>query len=92
MDVHARPGRPAVGWPRRRAPASGECSYLFAAAHPGQGGPAPHRGQVGGEEPLDEHGRDGLILGDARGGQPGDQAGLDDAEAAGDGDGAADDA
>jgi len=34
----------------------------------------------------------GLILGDARGGQPGDQAGLHDAEAAGDGDGAADEA
>ena len=70
----------------------GACSYVFAAAHPGQGRPAPHRGQVGGEEPLDEHGRDGLILGDARGGQPGDQAGLHDAEAAGDGDGAADEA
>ena len=41
-------------------------TYVFAAAHPGQGAPAPDRGQVGGEEPLDEHGRDGLILGDAR--------------------------
>jgi hypothetical protein len=55
------------------------------ASRPGSPIPAP--GQVGGEEPLDEHGRDGLILGDARGGQPG----LHDAEAAGDGNGAAED-
>ena len=69
----------------------GAWSYVFAAAHPGQGCPAPDRGQVGGEEPLDEHRGDGLVLGDAGAGEPRDQACLHDAEAAGHGDGAADD-
>src|SRR5580704_10120046 len=30
-------------------------SDVLAPAHPGQRDPAPDRGQVGGEEPLDEH-------------------------------------
>jgi hypothetical protein len=69
----------------------GACSNVFAAAHPSQGYPAPHRGQVGGAEPLDEHRSDGLVLGYSGAGEPCDQAGLHDAEAAGHGHGAADD-
>jgi len=42
----------------------GRASHVFAAAHPGQRGPAPDRWQAGGEQPLDEHRRDGLVLGD----------------------------
>ena len=48
---------PACRPPAFRVPLRG-CSYVFAAAHPGQGEPAPDGGQVGGEEPLDEHGGD----------------------------------
>ena len=48
--------------PRARRPVGVTRSYVFAAAHPGQGDPAPDRGQVGGEEPFDEHGCDRLCL------------------------------
>src|SRR5947207_8358883 len=46
----------------RAAPGPGARSHVFAPAHPGEGCPAPDRRQVRGEQPLDEHGRDGLIL------------------------------
>ena len=58
-------------------------SYVFASAHPGQGDPAPDRGEVGREEPLDEHRGDRLLLRDTSAGKPGDQARLDDTGAAG---------
>ena len=79
------------GWALLAAAVVAAGSYVLAAAHPGQRRPAPDRGQVGREEPLDEHRSDGLVLRYAGAGQPGDQARLHHAEAAGHGHRAADD-
>src|SRR5262249_61736012 len=68
---------PGVPRPRGEGP-----PHVSGRAHPGRGAPPPDRGGVGGERPLNNPRRDGLVLGDAGAGQPGDQARLHDAEAA----------
>ena len=67
---------PATWAPASSPAESPPPSHVLAAPHPGQGGEAPDREKVGREQPLDEHGRDRLILRDAGAGQAGDEAGL----------------